>query len=489
MRLSKNRRAVLLKRSRHLWVLLLTISISFLLPTISNATPQFATLPHVTHSVVGAPLFSQAEPVEQPSPDVSPLPFIGEQPTSVQELVIGAGKTAIATILLVLTLALIRRVFHIIEQKLWVLNTTHMRSIHLGSRELVSAEKIGQTLARVTNITRILIIITLVSVYLNSVLSFFPQTSSISEGIFSTIGAALGQIFGGFISYIPNLIFLFLIVVIAFYVLKFVRFLFEEVEKDALSIPGFDREWSTPTARIAQILLIALFAVVAFPYLPGSGSDAFQGVSIFLGLLISLGSSSAISNIIAGILLTYTRAFRIGDKVEIEGVIGVVLEKGLMVTRLRTDKNRFVSIPNANVLSGKITNFRVNYKLEEETPPVVFVEVYFTYDVPWEKVYSILVEAALETHDILPYPEPWVEHKAFQDDYIVYEVNAHTANPQRTERIRSEMRRRVHARCQQLNILMTTPKPEADEDENRTTERQANMSERSFDDMKEHHYP
>jgi len=489
MRLSKNRSSVPFKLSKHFFVLLLVVGTSILLPTISNATPQFAALPYVIPNVVEAPLFSQTEPVEPSSPNVSPLPLIGNQPTLVQELAIGAGKTAIATVLLLLTLALIRRVFHIIEQKIWVLNTTHMRSIRLGSRELVSAEKIGQTLARVTNITRVVIIITLVSVYLNSVLSFFPQTSSISEGIFATIGAALGQIFGGFISYIPNLIFLFLIAVIAFYVLKFVQFLFEEVEKDALSIPGFDREWSTPTARIAQILLIAFFAVVAFPYLPGSGSDAFQGVSIFLGLLISLGSSSAISNIIAGILLTYTRAFRIGDKVEIEGVIGVVLEKGLMVTRLRTDKNRFVSIPNANVLSGKITNFRVNYKLEEETPPVVFVEVYFTYDIPWEKVYSVLTEAALETHNILQYPEPWVEHKAFQDDYIVYEVNAHTADPQDTERIRSEMRRRIHARCQKLNILMTTPTPEADEDENRTTERQASMAERSFEDMQERYHP
>jgi small-conductance mechanosensitive channel len=135
---------------------------------------------------------------------------------------------------------------------------------------------------------------------------------------------------------------------ITFYILRFVHFLFKEIAQGELHIPGFEQEWALPTSRIVQFLILAFFGMVAFPYLPGSGSEAFQGISIFLGILISLGSTSAITNIIAGILLTYTKAFRIGDEVDIGGVEGRVVDKGLLVTRILTEKNYFVNIPNGS---------------------------------------------------------------------------------------------------------------------------------------------
>lgn len=390
---------------------------------------------------------------------------------SPQKLLAGLGKAAIATLIFALLFSSINRLFRVINQKIESSDRFRIRTLRLGSRELLSAQQATNYLIRFSGLLRIVALLTLISIFINTVLSFFPATQSVSIGIFSSIFSVFSQLFFGFLGYLPKLIFLVILGYAAIYLMRFSRFVFSEIEKGDLSIPGFDRDWAIPTERIAQILILALFAVIAFPYLPGAGSDAFQGISIFLGILISLGSSSAIANIIAGILLTYTRAFKLGDEVEIGEVAGTVVEKGLLVTRILTDKNYYASIPNAEVLGSTVTNFRQGGSMrdEEDEPPMVFIEVGFRYDVPWQIAYEILVEAAKETKDVLPEPEPFVRNIEFADQCVIYEINVFTNNFRDDEMIESDLRRNIQGKCyergielaplQQLTVIRRNSKP------------------------------
>jgi small-conductance mechanosensitive channel len=202
--------------------------------------------------------------------------------------------------------------------------------------------------------------------------------------------------------------------------------------------------------------LFLLLGVVTFQHKSSSSSRlaCLSSPSSFVSQPVSLGSSSAISNIISGILLTYTRAFKIGDEVEIGDVSGTVVEKGLLVTRILTDKNYYASIPNAEVLGSTVTNFRQGGSLrgEDDQPPIVFVEVAFRYDVPWQIAYEMLIEAAKETKDVLPDPEPFVRNIEFAEQGVIYEINVFTDNFRDDEIIESDLRRNIQAKCDERGI-------------------------------------
>ncbi len=196
-----------------------------------------------------------------------------------------------------------------------------------------------------------------------------------------------------------------------------------QVRDGAIVVSGFPREWAEPTRNILRFLLVALGVVVAFPYLPASDSPAFTGVSVFIGVLVSLGSSSAFSNIIAGIVLTYTRAYRIGDRVHVGDAYGDIVETSLLVTRVRTIKNETITIPNGIVMGQAVTN----YSRESETLGLILhTTVTIGYDTPWRTVHGLLIQAAQATPGVLREPAPFVWQTALNDFYVTYEINAHT---------------------------------------------------------------
>ena len=126
--------------------------------------------------------------------------------------------------------------------------------------------------------------------------------------------------------------------------------------------PRILAEWAEPTYQIVRVLVIALAVVMAFPFIPGSDSSAFQGVSIFIGFIFSLGSTSVVANIIAGVVLTYTRSFHPGDRVKIADTVGDIIERSLLVTRIRTIKNVEITIPNSMILSSHVINYSKSSK-------------------------------------------------------------------------------------------------------------------------------
>lgn len=244
--------------------------------------------------------------------------------------------------------------------------------------------------------------------------------------------------------------------------------MFANIERGTLSIHGFYPEWAKPTYRLLSFIVIAFAIAIVFPYLPGSNSPAFQAISIVIGALISLGSSGAIANAAAGFSLVYTRAFQVGDRVEIGDVMGFVEEKQLLVTRIRTLNNVLVSIPNSTLLSSNIINYNTLLR-DQQTPIIIHTNVSLGYDTPWRSAHEVLIAAAVATTDILSQPPPFVWQTALNDFYISYELKAYTNHPTKLEAIYSELHQNIQDRCNEANIEICSPHYSAIRDGNSTT--------------------
>ena len=216
-----------------------------------------------------------------------------------------------------------------------------------------------------------------------------------------------------------------------------------------------------PTYKIVRVLIIVLCAVVIYPYIPGTGSMAFKGISVFAGLLISLGASSAISNIIAGYTMTYRRAFRVGDRVKIGDHLGDVIAMRLLVTHLKTPKNEEVVVPNSLILNSQIINFS---SISREKGLILHTGVTIGYDVPWRQVEALLLMAAGKTPGILREPKPFVFQKSLGDFYIEYELNAFTNDPLDQMRTYSDLHKNILDAFNEYGVQITSPNYESDPD-------------------------
>ena len=257
------------------------------------------------------------------------------------------------------------------------------------------------------------------------VFSFFPATRNLASTLFGYILNPIKDIAIGAVGYIPNLIKIIIFITVTRYVLKALKFFADQIEKGKLKIPRFYTEWAAPTYKILQVLLWAFTIAIIYPYLPGSDSRAFQGVSVFVGIIFSIGSSTAIGNLVAGLVITYMRPFKIGDRVMIKEITGFVVEKNLMVVRLKTHKNEYVTFPNLLILGSNIINYNTSSD-EDEEGLIIFAEVTVGYSIPWQKVHDILIDAALATEHILKRPKPFVLQTKLDDFYACYQINCYT---------------------------------------------------------------
>jgi len=239
-------------------------------------------------------------------------------------------------------------------------------------------------------------------------------------------------------------------------VLKGLKFLARQLETGKLTLPGFYADWAWPTFNIVRVLLYAFTVALVFPYLPGSDSRVFQGVSVFVGIIFSLGSSSAIGNLIAGLVITYMRPFKIGDRIKIKDVTGFVAEKSLFVIRIRTIKNEYITFPNMTVLNSDITNY--NTSEEEGTAALVLhTKVTMGYDVPWRAVYDTLVKAAVKTPHIEETPKPFVLQTSLDDFYASYEINVYTREVEKVALIYSLLYQNIQDEFKSAGISLRAP--------------------------------
>jgi small-conductance mechanosensitive channel len=372
---------------------------------------------------------------------------------SVQSLLVGAGEALAATLLLVLLIGIIRRTFRTFRDKIEA-SRASMHSIRVQRAEVLSAERITNILVRGVITVRVLLVLLLVYVYVPLVLSFFPWTREYTPTLFGYVVDPLGSAATAFVAYLPNLVVVVIVAVIAYACTRASRFLFDQIAKGNITWPGFYPEWGLPTHKFVRLLILAGAAVVVFPYLPGSDSPAFRGVSIFFGVLLSLGSSSAVANIVAGTILTYTRAFKIGDRVGIADTVGDVVEKTLLATRVQTIKNELITVPNALVLGSHITNyssFPANQAL------ILHTTVTIGYDAPWRTVHELLITAARRTSGIIADPAPFVWQTALSDFYVHYEINAYTREPVRMPDIYAELHRNIQDSFNEAGVEIMSP--------------------------------
>ncbi len=272
--------------------------------------------------------------------------------------------------------------------------------------------------------------------YLPFLFSQISFTRGFGETLLEYILQPLRFLASGVIGFLPNLLFIIIIIVAVSYLLKGLKHIAKQVKQEKITIEGFFPDWATPTFNLFRVLIIAFTLVVLFPYLPGAGTDAFQGVSVFIGLLLSLGSAGIISNVISGVILIYMRPFKIGDYVNINATTGSVMSRNLLVTKIRTNKNEEITIPNSILLGGGITNYTA---IGQAQGLIVHSSITIGYDVPWVQVHQLLIEAANRTKGIEDTPIPFVLQKSLQDWYVEYEINAHTKLIRQLPQIYSEL--------------------------------------------------
>ena len=313
---------------------------------------------------------------------------------------------------------------------------------------------------------RWLLLIAIVEIYLTIVLSFYPASRPISKAVTGWILSALSTLGHSVVEFLPNLFVIAFILVIASLVIRFIRMIFEEIGKGNLTISGFYPEWAEPTVKLIRTAILVLVVIVIFPYLPGSKSPAFQGISIFVGVLLSLGSSSAVANAIAGIILTYMRSFSHGDWVQIGDTVGEVIERNMLVTRIVTPKQEIITIPNATVMNGSV----MNYTRQAKHAGVIFhTTVTIGYDAPWKTVHQLLVDAALSTAHVLKTPAPFVLQSALNDFFVSYELNAYTDTPREMQFIYSELHQNIQDKFNEAGVEICSPHFSALRDGNSTT--------------------
>ncbi len=327
--------------------------------------------------------------------------------------------------------------------------------------ELISESAMRSLTLKALGFVHALGVILLGYVYLSIVFSFFPATRGLAYKLFSLLWHPFKGVLEGFIDYLPKLFFIIVIIFVTRYILKGIQLIFKGIDSGLLKFNHFHTDWSEPTYKLVRIFVMAFALVAAFPYLPGSGSEAFKGISLFFGLVFSLGSSGAVSNAVSGVLITYMRPFKVGDVICAGETTGCVVEKSLLVTRIRTPKNVDITIPNALLLNAQVQN----YSEQAATKGLILhTTVTIGYDVPWRQVHELLIAAAAATPDVLSDPKPFVLQTSLDDFYVSYQINAYTQNPGRMAGILSDLHTQILEKFNAAGVEIMSPHYRANRD-------------------------
>lgn len=380
------------------------------------------------------------------------------------------GKRIVYFILVLVGQYLLFRVTNWLFRKLKLrivrLRNTRLKPFSIQDYELLDTLKQVKLLVFLASLVRYVIMFLQLLLTVPLLFSIFPQTKDLAYQLFSYIWNPVKSIFIGVVDYIPNLFTIFIIYMAVKYLVRLFRYLADEVQSEHLKLRGFYPDWAIPTYHIIRFLLYAFMLAMIYPYLPGSNSGVFQGISVFVGLIVSLGSSTVIGNIIAGLVITYMRPFKIGDCIKLNDTTGNVVEKTPLVTRIRTPKNEVVTIPNSFVMSSHTVNFSQSAR---EYGLIIHSEVSIGYDVPWRTVNKLLVEAALNTPGVVDDPRPFVLSTSLSDWYPVYQVNAYIKDADRLAEIYSDLHQNIQDRFNEAGVEIMSPHYMAVRDGNAST--------------------
>lgn len=356
--------------------------------------------------------------------------------------------------------------FKKLKRKIIRIKQDKLKPITFREYEFLNTHRQGRVMMFFSNVIRYLVLFIQLMISVPILFAIFPQTEDLAMKIFSYLLDPVKMILKSVVEYIPNL---FIIVVIYYsirYIIKGFQYIAKEIETEKLKITGFFPDWAQPTFNIIRFLLYAFMIAMIYPYLPRSNSGVFQGISVFVGLIISLGSSTVIGNIIAGLVITYMRPFKVGDRIRLNDTTGNVIEKTPFVTRIRTPKNEVVTIPNSFIMSSHTTNYSASAR---QYGLIIHSSVTIGYDAPWRKVHQLLIDAAKSTPGVQAEPEPFVLETELSDYYPCYQINAFIRDADRLAQIYSDLHQHIQDKFNEAGIEIMSPQYHAFRNGNAST--------------------
>ena len=356
--------------------------------------------------------------------------------------------------------------FRKLKVRIQKLKDTRLKPISIQNYELLDTQRQVNLLIFLSNLLRYVIMLLQLLITVPLLFAIFPQTKGLAYQIFSYIWNPIKNILVGIVDYIPNLFAILIICFAVKYLVRLVHYLSREVEAGRLKFGGFYPDWAMPTYHIIRFLLYAFMIAMIYPYLPGAKNGVFHGISVFVGLIISLGSSTVIGNVIAGLVITYMRPFKLGDRIQLNDTTGNVIEKTPLVTRIKTPKNEVVTIPNSFIMSSHTVNYSASAR---EYGLIIHSEVTIGYDVPWRQVHQLLIEAALNTPGVIDDPRPFVLETSLSDWYPVYQINAYIREADKLAQIYSDLHQNIQDRFNEAGIEIMSPHYMAMRDGNEST--------------------
>ena len=341
-----------------------------------------------------------------------------------------------------------------IETKIRTLKDTKLKAIKIQSYEILDTEQQVSLLVVASKVVKWLVVLMQLLISLPIIFGIFPSTKGFALQLLDYFLVPIKKIVFGVIGYIPNLISIIVIWYATKSLVKLARYVAGEIEKGELKIKNFFPEWAMPTFHIVRILLYTFMIAMIYNYLPGSDSGVFQGISVFIGLIISLGSSTLIANLMAGLVITFMRPFRLGDRIKLNDTVGDIIEKTPLVTRVKTPKNEIVTVPNSFVMSSMTTNYSSS---AQEYGLIIHTDVTFGYEVPWQQVHQLMIQSALATPHIEAEPRPFVLQTKLDDWYVVYQINAYTRHPEYMAGIYSQLHANIQDIFHEAGIEVMSP--------------------------------
>jgi small-conductance mechanosensitive channel len=267
-----------------------------------------------------------------------------------------------------------------------------------------------------------------------------PVTSTFGLGLLAYVLDPFRELGHAFLADVADFFFLGVIAFLVLVLLWGIRWIFRQAAAGNIRIPGVQADWAIPTYRIVRLVVVALAFVIAYPYIPGSGSTAFKGLSLFAGALFTIGSSAATGNFLGGLVLMFRGHIGLGDWIQVGDAVGEVVETSLILIRIRTHHEEIVTIPNVQVLASHFVNYSA---LAAGSGVILHSRVTIGYDEPWRKVHALLIEAAARTEGLEGAPAPFVLETSLENSYATYEINAYTRTPIRMPFIYGELHQNI----------------------------------------------
>ena len=374
--------------------------------------------------------------------------------TELKSILIRVGLALLILGAFFFSIKYLNRLHEVVRRKVVSLRGNLIKNVKIKSYSLLDEDRCIAAVLFIVKIFKYLAILTILYFAVTLLFSVFPETRGLAGTLWGYILTPFLEIVFAVRDYLPKAVTIAVVVTIFRYLEKGIKFFACEIEKGSLTIKGFYPDWAMPTYNIFRTLLYVFMFIVIFQYLPYSDSKIFQGVSVFIGVLISLGSTALIGNLISGMVLTYMRPFRVGDFIMIGDTLGTVKEKAPFAIRIETTKNEEVIIPNSNIMSARTINYSMTAR---ESRLILHTTVTFGYDAPWRQVHELLLLAAARTPYVLADPPPFILQRALDNSFAEYQINVYVTEEKKMPRIYSKLYENVQDAFNEAGIDMTNP--------------------------------